>query len=102
MLDLLHWTLSVKDEAISEKLTPSEMIIMRLLAQAPGEIVHRKEIITGLGYEYETYDQRRLEVIIRRFRMKFEDKQMELPIKTARGKGYIFTGKIDIHNENIE
>ena len=95
-LDLLNWTL-VTSNGQPVRLTASELGFLHALAREPGAAVERREIIQYLGADENSYDMRRMEVLVRRLRTKIEDETGEpSPIQTARGVGYSFTASIKI------
>ncbi len=100
-LDSLAWQLKSPSGKLS-KLTASELTLMECLAETPGSIVERSTIIARLGEDVDTYDIRRMEVMIRRLRTKImEELGVEAPISTVRGTGYAFTAKIDWVGEAV-
>ena len=94
-LDSLTWKLTSPDgNAI--KLTSSERLFMEALAVTPGLAVNRHDIIRRLGEDPKVYDQRRLEILVRRLRSKITDSlHCDPPISTARSVGYAFTDDLD-------
>ncbi|WP_044410594.1 response regulator transcription factor [Thiomicrospira microaerophila] len=92
--DKLHWTLTRRPHP-AIKLTSNEYAVIELLADTPGEVVSRDQIIKRLGCDPMTYDVRRLEVMMRRLRVKFEKQDLTLPLDTVRGQGYVFTGELN-------
>ncbi len=94
-LDSLSWQLHAPDGS-AVRLTASELALMELLAGQPGAVVDRDTIIRRLGADPETYDIRRMEVMLRRLRVKIADQlDLEAPIVTVRGTGYAFAAEID-------
>lgn len=94
-LDSLSWQLRAPDGS-AVRLTASELALLELLAGQPGAVVERDTIIRRLGADPETYDIRRMEVMLRRLRVKIADQLgLEAPIVTVRGTGYAFTAEID-------
>jgi DNA-binding response OmpR family regulator len=94
-LSPLHWTLE-SPAGISMKLTNMELSVMKVVAPCPGQVVTRHALIVGLGHDPETFDQRRLEILIRRLRAKAQSCFcVGLPLETAHGAGYAFTGSIE-------
>lgn len=73
-------------------LTLSEIQMLQTLARWSGHPVPRIEIIKGLGADPISYDERRLETLIRRLRQKVreETEGQSLPLITVRGVGYAF------------
>lgn len=79
------------------KLTHSEHLLLSRLALAAGQVVDKDELAIGLGHSLETYDFRRLEVIVRRLRNKvLAVLGQPLPLETAHRKGYSFTARIKV------
>lgn len=87
------WTLAAPGGP-SVKLTHSEQVLMRLLAQAAGQAVPREALARGLGHDPALYDYRRLEMLVRRLRIKVRQAGADLPLETAHRVGYAFTGHI--------
>ena len=80
------------------KLTHSEYVLIRRLAQSIGEAVTKEELATSLGHNPEHYDFRRLEILVRRLRKKAKDTwDIELPLETVHRLGYAFTANIQNH-----
>jgi two-component system OmpR family response regulator len=86
----------VKRKGISTVLTPTEFRILLLLAEKPGRIFSRLQLINMVqGYDFEGYD-RTIDAHIKNLRQKIEDDQRNpLFIKTVYGVGYKFTGAPD-------
>lgn len=100
-LDSLTWELK-SPNGKATKLTASELTLMECLAEKPGSIVERSIIIERLGEEPESYDIRRMEVMIRRLRTKvMENLGVEAPIATVRATGYAFTAKLEWEGETV-
>ncbi len=77
------------------KLTASELTLMECLAKKPGAVVQRSEIVARLEEDPETYDIRRMEVMLRRLRRKISEScNMDIPIVTIRSTGYAFTAEL--------
>lgn len=96
VLERKGWRLQAPDgRAI--KLTHSEHALVARLAQGAGTVVEKDDLVIGLGHALETYDFRRLEVIVRRLRNKsLEVLGQPLPLETAHRKGYSFTARIKV------
>lgn len=93
-LDSLKWMLT-SPSGQGVKLTASELTLLESLACKPGAVVERDQIIRRLGETPEAYDIRRMEVLVRRLRMKVEDELGDSPpISTIRGVGYAFTAPL--------
>jgi DNA-binding response OmpR family regulator len=94
-LDSLHWLLHAPNGS-SVKLTASELALLESLAERPGAVVERDLIIRRLGADPQTYDIRRMEVMLRRLRVKIADQLgVEAPIATVRAAGYAFTATLE-------
>jgi DNA-binding response OmpR family regulator len=101
VIDKLGWHL-LSPNGRSIKLTHSERILLNRLAQSPGQVVTRETLATSLGYNPDNYDFRRLEVMVRRLRIKSEQSWgVTLPIETAYRQGYAFTAEIKIESDPI-
>ena len=89
---------------VSISLTHMESSVMTILAQQSGEAVSRELLIKNIAIKnIHEFDPRRLEVCISRLRQKIQnsmgvstsnEKKAELPLKTVRNVGYIFTQSI--------
>lgn len=100
-LDSLTWELR-NPHGKGVKLTASELALLESLAEKPGSIVERSIIIERLGEDPESYDLRRMEVMLRRLRTKvLEQLGVEVPISTVRATGYAFTAKLDWSGEPV-
>lgn len=90
-LNTTIWQLtSPQNQSIS--LTASELALMLILAKEPGSVASKKRIVEALGHSLDSYDFRRLEVLVRRLRNKYRNAYEEdLPLMTARGQGYSFS-----------
>lgn len=92
----VHWELISSDGDVI-KLTRSETLLLAALAASPGQTVLRDELIRALGYEPETYDLRRLEILVRRLRNKVRGQSsIRLPLETVHGQGYAFAADIAV------
>lgn len=95
-LDGQRWKLHMPDQGIVS-LTRSEMNLMSCFVEQPGMTVSRDEIIRALGGRPDVYDERRLEVLIRRFRKKVaEAGYEEFPLATVYGQGYAFNEQLEM------
>jgi DNA-binding response OmpR family regulator len=94
MLNPLQWQLA-SPEGLVIPLTHSEQAILSLLATYPGKVVARDDIVRALGHQPENYDPRRLEVLVRRLRVKAKSHLgYGLPLNTVHGQGFAFTAAI--------
>ena len=95
-LDGQRWKLFMPDQGIVP-LTRSEMNLMGCFVEQPGMTVSRDEIIRALGGRPDVYDERRLEVLIRRFRKKvLEAGYADFPLATVYGQGYAFNERLEM------
>lgn len=86
----------VRRKGVAAVLTPTEFRILTILAEKPGRIFSRLQLINMVqGYDFEGYD-RTVDAHIKNLRQKIEDDQRNpLFIKTVYGVGYKFTGTPD-------
>ncbi|AGM41401.1 two component transcriptional regulator [Spiribacter salinus M19-40] len=100
-LDSLAWVLR-SPAGKNVKLTASELALLECLAIRPGSIVERATIIRRLGADPDTYDIRRMEVMLRRLRVKIaEQLGVEAPISTVRATGYAFTAPLEWFGDQV-
>lgn len=88
-IDLVKYEVRKRGEVM--ELTLREFELLRYLAETPGQVFSREELLEKV-WEYEYYgDIRTVDVTVRRLREKIEDKDKEFKyIKTKRGVGYYF------------
>jgi len=68
-----------------------------LLAAAPGKAVARDALVVGLGQDPDSYDPRRMEILMRRLRVKaLATLGQALPVATVHRQGYAFTALIQV------
>jgi two-component system OmpR family response regulator len=92
----LQWTLE-SPQGLAIKLTHSESVLLSRLAQTPGQAVSRNELVTCLGHDPESYDFRRMEILVRRLRNKAHDALgFDLPMETVHKLGYAFTAPVQM------
>ncbi len=90
LLQPLGWLLQ-PPFGVSVRLTHSELLVLQRLATQPGSVVARQELVLALGHDPQTYDYRRMEVLIRRLRNKVrESAGVDLPLETVHRLGYAF------------
>jgi two-component system, OmpR family, response regulator len=83
----------------SVKLTGSELTVMCALARQPGVTMARNDLIEELGCKPDSYDPRRMEILVRRLRNKVSDHtDTSLPLETVHRQGYVFVNAITIHS----
>lgn len=91
----LEWLLEAPSGA-TMKLTRSEAVLLRAVAEHPGMPVDRRVLAERLGEDLRQYDMRRMEILVRRMRRKAEQQfGVALPFETAHGIGYAFTAPIE-------
>jgi DNA-binding response OmpR family regulator len=102
----LRWQLDVRQCVVTPpggspiRLTAQGTIVLNAIAQGKGNPVERRQIVEALGEDFLTYDQRRLDTQIHQLRkVVSEAANIELPILTARNRGYVFGADIDIVQE---
>lgn len=86
-------TLEVRKKDASLVLTPTEFRTLLMLADKPGRVLTRLQLINMVqGYDFEGYD-RTMDAHIKNLRHKIEDDQKNpVFVKTVYGVGYKFTG----------
>jgi len=82
---------SVSKNGAEVELTEREYEIIRFMAQTPGKIISRQELMSEV-WQYDYYgDLRTVDVAVRRLREKLEDNPAEpCYVMTKRGAGYYF------------
>ena len=96
---LLHLdteNLEVRKQGVPVVLTPTEFRILMALAEKPGRVLTRLQLINMVqGYDFEGYD-RTIDAHVKNLRHKIEEDQRKpLFIKTVYGVGYKFVGRPD-------
>jgi DNA-binding response OmpR family regulator len=93
-LNTVNWLL-ISPHGDTVKLTQSETILLGALAAKPGQTVLKGALIRALKQDPETYDPRRMEILIRRLRNKVRARtSTQLPLETVHGTGYAFVADI--------
>ncbi|MGD1075682.1 MAG: response regulator transcription factor [Thermodesulfovibrionales bacterium] len=94
-------TLDTENHEVNKKglpvvLTHTEFRILMILAEKPGRVLTRLQLINMVqGYDFEGYD-RTIDAHVKNLRHKIEDDQRNpVFIKTVYGVGYKFTGRPD-------
>lgn len=73
----------------SARLTPNEMKLLLQLAQRPGQVIGRGELMQGVWGEHYVGESNIVDVYIRRLRRKIErDPGNPTLVQSARGQGY--------------
>ena len=94
-LNSIRWEITTPTK-FAIKLTRSEFKLLSCFANKPGVVIARDEVIRGLGFSPASYDNSRLEVMIRRLRKKIESAGVNnFPLQTVYGVGLAFTEKIE-------
>ena len=95
-LNSIRWELGSPDN-FEIKLTRSEFRLLACFINKPGVVITRNEVIQGLGFNPDSYDNRRLEVMLRRLRKKVEDAGMaKFPLQTIYGVGLAFKENLQL------
>jgi len=92
------WRLSMRYRRLESpagagvKLTTLEFNFIKIFATVEiGEVVSRKQIVQSFGQDYLSYDQNRIDTMVRRLRQKVEGCiGVKLPLNTERVRGYSF------------
>jgi two-component system response regulator RegX3 len=89
-LDLARHTVTVGDRPV--RLTPSEFKVLALLAEQPGRVYTRREIMQHLWDSEYVGDQRACDIHVSNIRRKIEiDATQPARLVTVRGVGYRLT-----------
>ncbi|WP_295929002.1 winged helix-turn-helix domain-containing protein [uncultured Xanthomonas sp.] len=68
-----------------------------MLAVRAGEMAGRREVAEALGWDWMSFDQRRLDTLISRLRRRCRDAcRQELPIRTEHARGYLTTEPVRV------
>ncbi|WP_261177807.1 response regulator transcription factor [Anaerobacillus sp. CMMVII] len=100
MIDFLKKEVRVKGNEIT--LTPNEFKLLVAMAEYPGRVYSRLDLLDKMQSEsYEGYE-RSIDVHIKNLRKKFEtDTKNPEYVITVFGMGYKFGGKLDVSNPSI-
>ena len=91
-----NWTL-LSPSGMAVKLTHSETVLLQRLSRAPGQAISRHDLVLSLGHDPQSYDYRRMEILVRRLRNKSKEVLgNELPVETVHKIGYAFTAAIEV------
>ncbi|MEY3654142.1 MAG: hypothetical protein RL739_2312 [Pseudomonadota bacterium] len=100
---LLQWTLKPQNWTLMSpsgmvvKLTHSETVLLQRLSRAPGQAISRQDLVLSLGHDPQSYDYRRMEILVRRLRNKTKELLgSELPVETVHKVGYAFTASMEV------
>ena len=93
-IDTVHYEVTKEDNQVV--LTPTEFKILLALAENPGRVFSRDQLVNVVqGYDFEGYD-RTVDAHVKNLRHKIEKDSKEPQfIKTVYGIGYKFTGTPD-------
>jgi DNA-binding response OmpR family regulator len=73
------------------ELTSDEYNLILGLSERPGETVDRDSLLLRMNKSPRASEDRRLDVLVSRLRAKFTNRRGQLPIKSVRGVGYVFS-----------
>lgn len=93
LLDKETWSL-VTPASQTIELTRNELCVMSCFVERAGITVNKADLVQALGHDVQTYDPRRLEVMIRRLRTKVEHEVRDFPLVTIYGIGYSFNARL--------
>lgn len=71
-------------------LRPNEFRLLRFLAENPGRVLTREDLISGLGKREPPIDERTVDVWIGRLRRAIKTAGGGNPLRTVRSLGYVF------------
>ena len=76
---------------VSVLLTGSELCLLEVLVRQAGKAATRRQLIEAMGFDFMTFDERRIEVKMSRLRKKIRDATcIDDPVKSEWGVGYVF------------
>lgn len=76
---------------MSVPLTGSELCLLEVLVRQGGKAATRRQLIEAMGFDFMTFDERRIEVKMSRLRKKIRDAtHIDDPVKSEWGVGYVF------------
>lgn len=95
-VDTMHWSL-VSPEGRRAQLSFPEYQILHRLAQSPGKVASRDELLTVLNRNGTRLYGRNLDMMMSRLRRKIQLQCADtLPVHSARGVGYVFNGRTEL------
>lgn len=81
----------------SVPLTGSELCLLEVLARQAGRAATRRQLIEAMGFDFMTFDERRIEVKMSRLRKKIRDATCaDDLVKSEWGVGYVFTANCSL------
>lgn len=91
-LSMRHRRLEPPEGGPGIELTSLEFNFVKIFAMVDvGEAVSRKQIVKAFGEDYLSYDQNRIDTMVRRLRQKTESRMgLKLPLNTERVRGFSF------------
>ncbi len=94
--DARQWVLT-SPGGLTVRLSSAEYHFLAALVNQPGEPVAREEVLASLNRANLQDYSRNLDTTLFRLRRKVEDECQEaLPVRSARGIGYVFTGLVEV------
>lgn len=98
-----RWTLQARSRQLTPpggnpiSLTAQAYLVLNVIAAGHGQTVDRRQIVDALGEDFLQYDQRRLDTQMHQLRKQVSEAAgLELPVRSARGRGYQFIADIDL------
>ena len=81
-------------DGVTVPLTGSELCLLEILARQTGRAATRRQLIEAMGYDFMSFDERRIEVKMSRLRKKIRDTAFAQDlIQSEWGVGYAFTAE---------
>ena len=92
--DSTNWSL-IAPNGTQVELTNAEYLVTQTLISEPGKPQSRDAILAVLGRTRHGYNDRSLDAVVARLRRKVSTATNEdIPIRSARGIGYVFAGRV--------
>ncbi|MEK9952167.1 MAG: response regulator transcription factor [Curvibacter sp.] len=95
--DCEGWVLKIRErrlvspDQIVVPLTLMEVQLLSVIVKKEDRTATRRQMIEAIGFDYMSYDERRIEVSLSRLRRKIKSHTgVDVPIKALRGMGYGF------------
>lgn len=99
-LNSIRWEITTPNQ-LEIELTKNEFALLSCFISKPGQTITREQIIVGLGFNPDTYDTRRLEVMLRRLRKKVEEAGVaKFPLQTIYGVGLAFNSILKLETKS--
>ncbi|MGN6739128.1 response regulator transcription factor [Dyella sp.] len=78
-------------------LSAREFDLLGLIVRRGSRMASRREVAEALGWDWLSFDQRRLDTLVSRLRRRCREAcGQELPIRTEHSRGYVATGAIEL------